>query len=290
MRPIRSAAVEPTTRSATRLSCGKLIGAGFSLLYTRSSRIYDVCSEEVHLGRPQVGRGKDQGGHPHAHPRQRSAALHFRSMYGVHSIRVVGLIRQSLLSSLRHLQVPRRGEPPPRPGSFTPANIRMSDDPLTHPFVPSTQHPGGDEVLFGEVGRDATEAFEDVGHSDEAREILAKYYVGEGPEVSRPFPSRCRSSTFYDRASKCILRRVAWLGRRPRRLLRRISFLAATCRCSRLVQSTSYRDQALTLFSMLKTQGTAKGAAPAKSPRDAAGVSKESYVASESLRHCVSIL
>ena len=96
--------------------------------------------------------------------------------------------------------------------------------------------------MLEEAGRDATEAFEDVGHSDEAREILAKYYVGEGPEVSRPFPSRCRSSTFCDRASKCILRRLAWLGRRPRRLLRRISFLAATCRCSRLVQSTSCRD------------------------------------------------
>lgn len=45
------------------------------------------------------------------------------------------------------------------------------------------QHPGGDEVMLGEGGRDATEAFEDVGHSDEAREILAKYYVGRGPEV-----------------------------------------------------------------------------------------------------------
>ncbi|GAA6025521.1 hypothetical protein JCM10207_004102 [Rhodosporidiobolus poonsookiae] len=44
------------------------------------------------------------------------------------------------------------------------------------------EHPGGDEVLFGEAGRDATEAFEDVGHSDEAREILEKYYVGEGPK------------------------------------------------------------------------------------------------------------
>lgn len=51
------------------------------------------------------------------------------------------------------------------------------------PLAPLQQHPGGDEVLFGEVGRDATEAFEDVGHSDEAREILKKYYVGEGPEV-----------------------------------------------------------------------------------------------------------
>jgi hypothetical protein len=46
------------------------------------------------------------------------------------------------------------------------------------------QHPGGDEVLYGEAGRDATEAFEDVGHSDEAREILDKYLVGTCSEVS----------------------------------------------------------------------------------------------------------
>jgi hypothetical protein len=46
-----------------------------------------------------------------------------------------------------------------------------------------SQHPGGDEVLFGEAGRDATEAFEDVGHSDEAREILDKYLVGVCEEV-----------------------------------------------------------------------------------------------------------
>lgn len=49
----------------------------------------------------------------------------------------------------------------------------------------SEQHPGGDEVLLGEAGRDATEAFEDVGHSDEARALLDQYFVGNGPEVSR---------------------------------------------------------------------------------------------------------
>ncbi|GAA5849190.1 hypothetical protein JCM3766R1_004091 [Sporobolomyces carnicolor] len=48
------------------------------------------------------------------------------------------------------------------------------------------EHPGGDEVLFGEAGRDATEAFEDVGHSDEARALLDKYYVGQGPEGTAP--------------------------------------------------------------------------------------------------------
>jgi len=35
------------------------------------------------------------------------------------------------------------------------------------------EHPGGEEVLLDLAGQDATEAFEDVGHSDEAREILA---------------------------------------------------------------------------------------------------------------------
>lgn len=41
------------------------------------------------------------------------------------------------------------------------------------------QHPGGDEVMLEEAGRDATEAFEDVGHSDEARELLGPMFVGD---------------------------------------------------------------------------------------------------------------
>ncbi|KAI1436238.1 cytochrome b5 [Xylaria sp. CBS 124048] len=40
------------------------------------------------------------------------------------------------------------------------------------------EHPGGEEVLLDLGGQDATEAFEDVGHSDEARETLEKLYVG----------------------------------------------------------------------------------------------------------------
>ncbi|CAO1638805.1 unnamed protein product [Sympodiomycopsis kandeliae] len=40
------------------------------------------------------------------------------------------------------------------------------------------EHPGGDEVLFSEVGKDATEAFEDVGHSDDARALLTDMLVG----------------------------------------------------------------------------------------------------------------
>ncbi|TAQ90288.1 hypothetical protein B7494_g1374 [Chlorociboria aeruginascens] len=40
------------------------------------------------------------------------------------------------------------------------------------------EHPGGEEVLLDVGGQDATEAFEDVGHSDEAREILQGLLVG----------------------------------------------------------------------------------------------------------------
>uniref|UniRef100_A0A8C2TU56 Cytochrome b5 type B n=1 Tax=Coturnix japonica TaxID=93934 RepID=A0A8C2TU56_COTJA len=41
------------------------------------------------------------------------------------------------------------------------------------------EHPGGEEVLLEQAGRDATESFEDVGHSTDAREMLKQYYVGE---------------------------------------------------------------------------------------------------------------
>lgn len=41
------------------------------------------------------------------------------------------------------------------------------------------QHPGGEEVLLEQAGSDATESFEDVGHSTDAREMLEQYYVGE---------------------------------------------------------------------------------------------------------------
>ncbi|KAJ3593091.1 hypothetical protein NHX12_005428 [Muraenolepis orangiensis] len=41
------------------------------------------------------------------------------------------------------------------------------------------EHPGGEEVLLEQVGSDATESFEDVGHSIDAREILVQYYIGE---------------------------------------------------------------------------------------------------------------
>ncbi|XP_046872156.1 cytochrome b5 [Hypomesus transpacificus] len=41
------------------------------------------------------------------------------------------------------------------------------------------EHPGGEEVLLEQAGADATESFEDVGHSTDAREMLLQYYLGE---------------------------------------------------------------------------------------------------------------
>jgi cytochrome b involved in lipid metabolism len=40
------------------------------------------------------------------------------------------------------------------------------------------EHPGGEEVMLDVAGQDSTEAFEDVGHSDEARETLEQLLVG----------------------------------------------------------------------------------------------------------------
>ncbi|XP_032627282.1 cytochrome b5 type B isoform X2 [Chelonoidis abingdonii] len=41
------------------------------------------------------------------------------------------------------------------------------------------EHPGGEEVLLEQAGKDATESFEDVGHSTDAREMLKEYFIGE---------------------------------------------------------------------------------------------------------------
>ncbi|KAI8991731.1 cytochrome b5-like heme/steroid binding domain-containing protein [Mycotypha africana] len=48
------------------------------------------------------------------------------------------------------------------------------------------EHPGGEEVLLDEGAKDGTSAFEDVGHSDDARDLLKKYYVGDVDPTSKP--------------------------------------------------------------------------------------------------------
>ena len=41
------------------------------------------------------------------------------------------------------------------------------------------EHPGGEEVLREQAGGDATENFEDVGHSTDARDLSKTYIIGE---------------------------------------------------------------------------------------------------------------
>ncbi|RNE94902.1 cytochrome b5-like [Trypanosoma conorhini] len=41
------------------------------------------------------------------------------------------------------------------------------------------QHPGGVDTLTGVAGKDGTDDFNSVGHSDTAKEELDKYYIGD---------------------------------------------------------------------------------------------------------------
>uniref|UniRef100_A0A0D9VIX9 Cytochrome b5 heme-binding domain-containing protein n=1 Tax=Leersia perrieri TaxID=77586 RepID=A0A0D9VIX9_9ORYZ len=45
------------------------------------------------------------------------------------------------------------------------------------PFM--EDHPGGDEVLLACTGKDATADFEDIGHTETAKELMPKYCIGE---------------------------------------------------------------------------------------------------------------
>uniref|UniRef100_UPI00358F9C8C cytochrome b5-like n=1 Tax=Myxine glutinosa TaxID=7769 RepID=UPI00358F9C8C len=48
------------------------------------------------------------------------------------------------------------------------------------------EHPGGDEILLEQTGRDCTEIFESIGHSLDARLLAEKYVIGELHPDCRP--------------------------------------------------------------------------------------------------------
>lgn len=51
------------------------------------------------------------------------------------------------------------------------------------------EHPGGEEVLLEQAGKETSEIFEDVSHSADAKELMKTYLIGELPEeekISKP--------------------------------------------------------------------------------------------------------
>ncbi|KAL3567676.1 hypothetical protein D5086_030327 [Populus alba] len=54
-------------------------------------------------------------------------------------------------------------------------------------------HPGGDEVLLSSTGQDATDDFEDVGHSDSAREMMGEYCIGDIDASTLPPQTKYRT-------------------------------------------------------------------------------------------------
>jgi|EP00670_Eutreptiella_braarudii_P006529 cytochrome b involved in lipid metabolism len=40
------------------------------------------------------------------------------------------------------------------------------------------EHPGGSEIMVDAAGKDATEDFKDIGHSDSAKKAMAPYLIG----------------------------------------------------------------------------------------------------------------
>lgn len=47
------------------------------------------------------------------------------------------------------------------------------------------KHPGGEEVLLVQAGKDGTDVFEDIGHSSDARQMMESYKIGEIVESER---------------------------------------------------------------------------------------------------------
>lgn len=41
------------------------------------------------------------------------------------------------------------------------------------------QHPGGEEVFLASAGQDATECFDTIGHTNEAKSLMKSFKIGE---------------------------------------------------------------------------------------------------------------
>ncbi|KAI5642853.1 cytochrome b5-like heme/Steroid binding domain-containing protein [Phthorimaea operculella] len=75
-----------------------------------------------------------------------------------------------------------------------------------------SEHPGGEDTLLGVAGTDATQAFEDVGHSDDARILLKNYKIGCLPADEGTVEGHLHRSRFHLNYLPIFF----YLSRRPR--------------------------------------------------------------------------
>ncbi|XP_039054764.1 cytochrome b5-like [Hibiscus syriacus] len=57
------------------------------------------------------------------------------------------------------------------------------------------EHPGGDDVVLVATGKDATDDFEDAGHSESAKELMQSFCIGELDTSSSPVSPELKIST-----------------------------------------------------------------------------------------------
>lgn len=128
-------------------------------------------------------------------------------------------------------------------------------------------HPGGIPVLLEAAGQDATAAFEDVGHSDDARELLQPFLIGElPPEVCTYKPSTTRPADSFQNRQETVetyrpeykvvstvseLRRKPSLLSRIRKALVRLSLAAPAA----YLATQAYRRRLHLNWDLLRSQG-----------------------------------
>jgi len=70
-----------------------------------------------------------------------------------------------------------------------------------------TEHPGGEEVLLELSGRDGTECFDSIGHSEEAKLLREKFKIGEvtNESAQSQITSKVQSTTSAGVITGCFL-------------------------------------------------------------------------------------